>query len=147
MLGLVLANADNPSVLVELKIANPAADMGAQIDASFLQTCNGAIISRATCQRAIDTGALDQKSAAKVLLEHRLHHRAAADVADANTENLFHRSTLAPVPMPSSSNRKRELVRSPCFRARILGKVRCQQSAPFCGRSRVGLSARKFVIR
>ena len=105
MVGLVLANADNPSVQVELEIANPAADMSAQIDASFFQTSDRAIIGRATGQRAVNTGALNQKCATKVLLEHRLHHRAAADVADANTEDLLHRPTLAPAPVPSSSNR------------------------------------------
>ena len=88
--GLVVADTNDPSVLVEIKVPDPAADMAAQIDPTLLHARDRAVVGRASCQLLRQASTFDQERDAKMLLKHHLHHRAAADVTDTDTENLFH---------------------------------------------------------
>ena len=63
--------------------------MTTQIDPAFLHARDSAVISGAACKRLRQASTFDQESRAKVLLKHRLHHRAAAEVADTDTETLL----------------------------------------------------------
>jgi len=103
LVGLVVTDTNDPSVLVEIQVPDPAADMATQIDPAFLHARDRAVIGGTARQRPAHAGAFDQEGGAEASLKHRLHHRAAAEVADTDTENLFHHPTLTRGLMPSSS--------------------------------------------
>jgi hypothetical protein len=107
--GLVVADANDPSELVEIEVPDPAADMATQIDPPFLHTRDRAVIGRTACQLLTQASTFDQEAGAKVLLKHRLHHRAATDVANTDTENLFHHPMMFRWLTPSSSGARGRL--------------------------------------
>src|SRR4029077_16330171 len=65
-----------------------------------------AVIGRTACQLLTQASTFDQEAGAEVLLKHRLHHRAATDVANTDTENLFHHPMMFRWLTPSSSGAK-----------------------------------------
>src|SRR5271170_7834530 len=85
-----MADTNDPSILIEVQVPDPAADMAAQIDPAFLHTRDRVVIGGTACQLLTQTGTFDQESGTKELLKNRLHHQAAADVANTDAENLFH---------------------------------------------------------
>ena len=109
LVGLVVADANDPSVLVEIEVPDPAADMATQIDPAFLHTRDRAVIGGTACQLLTHASTFDQEGGAKVLLKHRLHHRAATDVANTDTENLFHHPMMFRWLTPSRSGAKGRL--------------------------------------
>src|SRR5258705_3503962 len=101
--SLVMAATTDPSLLVEIKVPDQAAHLPGQIDPAFLHARDGAVIGGAACQPLTHASTLDQEGGAKVLLKHRLHHRAAAEVANTDTENLFHHPTITRGSIPATS--------------------------------------------
>lgn len=95
LIGLVVADTNDPSVLAEVQVPDPAADMAAQIDPAFLHTRDRSVIGGTACQLLTQTGTFDYEGGTKVQLKNRLHHRAAADVANTDTENPLHHPTKA----------------------------------------------------
>ena len=59
-----------------------AGAMATQIHAAFLHARHRAVIGGTACQLLSQASTFDQEGGAEVLLKHRLHHRAAADVAN-----------------------------------------------------------------
>ncbi len=90
LVGLFMADTNYPSVLVEIQVPDPATDMATQINPAFLHTRDRAVIGWTACQLLTQAGTFDKESSAEELLKYCLHHRAAADVANTDTQNLFH---------------------------------------------------------
>lgn len=68
LVGLVVADANDPLVLVEIQAPDPATDMDAQIDSAFLHTRNGAVIGGTACQLLTHAGTFYQEGGAEMLL-------------------------------------------------------------------------------
>src|SRR5262245_3983696 len=64
--------------------------MPAQVDPPLPHAGDGVSVRGPAGELPAHAGALDAETCAQLLLEHGLHHRAAADVGDADAKDLFH---------------------------------------------------------
>src|SRR6185437_8514774 len=84
----LLIDADDVAVVGQWHVADPAADMRRKIDPALLHHHDRTTVRRRADCFAPNACALHDERLSQVLLQQRLHHGAAASVADAHTEDF-----------------------------------------------------------